>query len=512
MTPQRAAGWEKLSPLMLAIHPVQELIRFFPALLGLLFAGTSSGDGPLWSLIGMAAAIVLGLLRWFTTSYRITSEQVQIRRGLVRRRTVSVPLDRVRTVDVTSHAMHRLLGLARVAIGTGQSDRKKNGGLTLDALSRAGAADLRERLLNKQTIVRTSTVDSEELIARSEPGWLWYGPFTLSGFVTIGAIAAVLSRVFGESGVNPHRIGPIATVMDQVGGLPLPVAVLEVAAALLVAVAIASTAGYALSYWHFRLSRPSQQTLHVTRGLLTSRATTLEERRLRGAELSEPLLLRLVGGARCLAIATGLRVGRGAERGGSVLLPPGPRQVAIQVAGAVLRTDRPVAAALIRHPAAAARRRVTRALAGAALIVLALDLALWLNNVPGWVWVLSWLVVPIALVLAADRFASLGHAVSGGYLVGRWGSLVRRRWMLSTSGIIGWNLRRSFYQRRAGLVTLTATTAGGRQGYRVQDVTMTEAIRLAEEAVPALLLPFLAEPAGPATQPAVLNERGVGAL
>src|SRR5262245_46309511 len=170
--------WQKLSARMLAIHPGQEVIRFLPALVGLLFAGGSSGHGPLWSLIGLGVTVGLGMLRWFTTSYRITAEQIQIRRGVLRRRTLSIPLDRVRTVDVTAHAMHRLLHLTRVTVGTGRSDRKKNDGLTLDALHRTEAALLRERLLNRQSAVQKSTVDtvvrSEEELVRSEPGWIRY--------------------------------------------------------------------------------------------------------------------------------------------------------------------------------------------------------------------------------------------------------------------------------------------------------------------------------------------------
>src|SRR6185437_7105691 len=97
-------------------------------------------------------------------------------------------------------------------------------------------------------------------------------------------------------------------------------------------VALASTVGYVLSFWNFRLTANSGGTLHVSRGLLTARATSIERRRLRGAELSEPMLLRSVGGARALVIATGLRVGRGAERGGEILLPPAPREQAVRVA------------------------------------------------------------------------------------------------------------------------------------------------------------------------------------
>ena len=100
-----------------------------------------------------------------------------------------------------------------------------------------------------------------------------------------------------------------------------------------------------------------------------------------------------------------------------------------------------------------------------------------------------------ALALAADRYRSLGHAAAGTALVTRHGSLVRRRCALDTGGIIGWNLERSFFQRRAGLATLVATTAAGRQSYEVQDVEVDEAIRLAERLLPGLLDPFLDRPA-----------------
>jgi putative membrane protein len=63
--------------------------------------------------------------------------------------------------------------------------------------------------------------------------------------------------------------------------------------------------------------------------------------------------------------------------------------------------------------------------------------------------------------------------------------------MLAHDGIIGVNARRSFFQRRAGLVTLTATTAAGDQAYAIPDVTPDEAVRVAEAAAPGLLAPFL---------------------
>jgi putative membrane protein len=232
----------------------------------------------------------------------------------------------------------------------------------------------------------------------------------------------------------------------------------------------------------------------VTRGLISTRATTIEERRLRGVEISEPLLLRAARGARCIAIATGLRVGRGAERGGSLLLPPAPLHEAQRVAAAVLHASEPVTVPLIRHGPRAHRRRYTRALVMWALLAVVLVVLAGLAQVPSWAWPASLLLLPLGAVLAYDRYRSLGHALAGRILVTRAGSLVRRRSMLACDGIIGWNLRQSFFQRRAGLATLVATTAAGRQRYAVLDIPLDEAVRLADRALPDLLAPLLTEP------------------
>ena len=132
---------------MLLIHPVREVGRALPALAGLLIAGSGSGH-EWWSLLALVLVMALSLLRWFTTRYQITAQQVQLRTGLLRRRTITTPIDRVRTVDVTAHALHRLLGLAKVAIGTGTSDRKREG-LVLDGLTAQAAGALRAELLHR---------------------------------------------------------------------------------------------------------------------------------------------------------------------------------------------------------------------------------------------------------------------------------------------------------------------------------------------------------------------------
>ena len=534
MTAAERGAWRRLDRRMLLIHPIQEIPRALPALFAAFVAGNGGGQGLLW--IGVALVITLGfaLSRWFTTRYRVTEDRVEVSSGLFRRRVRAVSRDRIRTVDVTARAMHRLLALARVEIGTGRTDREEGGGVRLDGLTATQAAALRAELLHRPrqapaadaatapgaptdaatapgaptdavtapgapadaatapgAPTPTPAEEPETELARLDSSWIRFAPFTLSGLVSVGVVLGFLLNVANEAHFDPQNWGPARHLADRLGHAPVALAAVALLVLALVAVVVASTVGYALAFWDFRLTRHPGGTLHVTRGLITTRATTIEERRLAGAEISEPLLLRMVAGARLIAIATGLRVGRGAERGGSLLVPPAPRGEVLRVAADVIAAQEPVTCPLTAHGPRARARRYTRALAGWALLVVALAVVHWAISGPWWLPVAALALLPVALLLAADRYRSLGHAVTSGRLVAGRGSLIRRRSAVAAEGIIGWNVERSFFQRRAGLATLTATTAAGEQHYDVQDVDMSEALRIAEELLPGLAAPFL---------------------
>ena len=493
--------WTRLNIRMLLVNVVGDVIRAAPALLALLLAGGRSGQGAIWSSVAAGIAVLAGTTRWATTRYRLTGAQVQLRTGLLRRRRMTVPLDRVRTVDVQATLMHRLVGLTRVRLGTGRSDTEKERHLTLDGLSPEQAARLRADVLHRHPAGAESAaavpaqasqaVAAEEAeLARLDLAWIRYGPFTLTGFLTLLAVAGLAWRVINETHLNPDRYAAVRGVRNHVHDTSPALLAVQAALSLAVLVAILSTAGYVLAFWRFRLTRTPEGTVHVSRGLLTTRATTIESRRLRGVEMSEPLLLRLVRGARLIAVATGLRVGRGAERGGEILLPPAPKTVAVDVAAAICRTAQPGAATLRTHPRAARRRRFTRAGLGVAGLAAA-TVALAANGAPAAVLVLLGVTAVALVPVAFDRYRSLGHALVAGFLVVREGTIVRRRVALETDAIIGWNLRSSWFQRRVGVATLVATTACGRQKYRALDLSAAEAVPFAETATPGLLAPFL---------------------
>jgi putative membrane protein len=504
VTEADAGTWRRLDRRMLLIHPVQELPRAVPALLAAFVAGSGSGRGALWSAGALVITMLFAFSRWFTTRYRLTDDRVEVGTGLFQRRVRAVSRDRIRTVDVTARAMHRVLGLVRVDVGTGRSDREGGGAVRLDGLTAAEAAGLREQLLHSREQAPAAPAgepapaeDPETELARLDPGWVRYAPFTLSGVVSVGVAVGFLANLASEAHFDPERSGPLRHLAHQLERAPVALTAAALTLLWLVAVVVASTVGYALAFWDFRLTRHRGGTLHVSRGLITTRSVTIEERRLHGAELSEPLLLRMVAGARLIAIATGLRVGLGAERGGSLLVPPAARAEVLRVAGEVIGSSTPMTCPLAEHGPRARRRRYTRALAGWALLAAALAIVHWAAAGPALLLAAALVLLPVAAALAADRYRSLGHAIADARLVVRSGSLVRRRCVVSAEGIIGWNLERSFFQRRAGLATLTATTAAGQQHYDVQDVELGEALRVAEELVPGLAGPFLEVRASP---------------
>jgi putative membrane protein len=120
------------------------------------------------------------------------------------------------------------------------------------------------------------------------------------------------------------------------------------------------------------------------------------------------------------------------------------------------------------HGPVATRRRWTRALALPAVLLIAMAALYWWT--PVWLWP-AWAVLTVCCaLLAIDRSRSLGHRVDAQWLVARAGSLDRRRDCIAAAGIIGWTVRQTFLQRRAGVATLIAATAAGVKRYQVLDV------------------------------------------
>lgn len=481
-----SADWQRLDRRMLLVHPVREVLRFMPVLIGVVVFGSTSGGGfgLRWELLGVLVPVALGVLRYLTTAYRIHEGRVELRRGLLQRHLLAARLDRVRTVDTSASLIQRVLDLATVRIGTGASEQD----LDLDGLRAGPARELRAQLLRESAATPTDepaepAAEAEagfeaeatpaRPVLRLDPTWSRYAPLTSAGLAITGALLTALTQL-----PLPLDAGDLA-----VAGVAMVVAALL---ALAVAVSVLAVGGYLVANWGLTLTH-EHGSWHLRRGLTTTRETSVDDARLAGVSIAQPVNLRLAGAARLSSIVTGLQ-GEGQSQ--MELVPPAPRAVVVGVAGEVLGDHAPAAAPLRPHGPAAVRRRWVRALVPALAVAVAAVVVVAQTGIGAWLLGGAVLAPVAGALLALDRSRTLGHALLGGRLVAQSGSLTCRRDVLGVEHVIGWNLQDSWFQRRAGLTTLVATTAGGRQRVVVPDVPEGVAVELAAAATPDLLAQF----------------------
>jgi putative membrane protein len=100
-----------------------------------------------------------------------------------------------------------------------------------------------------------------------------------------------------------------------------------------------------------------------------------------------------------------------------------------------------------------------------------------LTATAGWWWLLVTGAVLTALgtPLGMARYAALGHAAGPRSVAVRSGWLVREHAVLQRRAVVGWEVRQTVVQRRAGLVTVVACVGAGRGGYTARDMAAEEA-------------------------------------
>src|SRR5690349_6622994 len=165
--------WHRLSPRMLLVHPVHEVLRQIPLLVGAVVLGSATGNS-WWTVAALAVTVGFGLLRWFTTTYRIEPDEVQLRTGVVQRTVVSLPRNRIRSVQTDARLLHQLLGLTVLRVSTGQQSRGDTE-FALDAVRAEEVPRLRSFLLADSLAPADETADAQQspgwLLARWHPSW-----------------------------------------------------------------------------------------------------------------------------------------------------------------------------------------------------------------------------------------------------------------------------------------------------------------------------------------------------
>ncbi|MFJ9557470.1 PH domain-containing protein [Nocardiopsis sp. NPDC101807] len=495
----------------MVVGPINQL----KGLLVPIAAGLVLGGFNAWVLGATGATVVAllvgGFVTWRTTRYEVGEDRLEIRKGLIRRSRRTIPLERVRGVDVTSTLLHRLLGVAvvRIEAAAGSAAATEDG--KLDAVAAAEAERLRRVLLHRKAVLTGQEAGSRAAPGGAAPGteeaargeapaqplpeddtvtyfamprsWYLYGALSLGYLLTPFAVLATLFGTVQQTAGELANDFVVDWVTSSDRGFLL-VAALVFAGVLVLLMPVFAVVSYALTHWGFSL-RGRDGSLVAERGLFTRRSVTLERRRIRGHELLDTPLERTRGAVRLRAIVTGL--GDTANR--AVLLPTGPRPVVEDVVGRALAL---FGGTLKRHPRAALFRRLTRAVGPFALVaVVAAALG------AEWLAVAGAVLAVLGIPLGVDRYRALGHGYDGERVSVRSGSLSRSQATVERSAVIGWTWRQTLFQRGPSLADLQVTVGAGAGGYTVQDASIGESVAFAARVTPEMVRPFLEDPGGP---------------
>lgn len=505
--PAPETPWRRLDPRTLLTGPVSVLKQLaIPLIAGIVGITSSSPFGLLIALPAAAVGTaVIGAIPWLTTTFRVTGTHLEVRRGLLNRSTLTARLDRVRGVELEADIFHRVLGITKLRVGTGVDE----GQIALDALSVGEAEELRTHLLraahDTPALADTDTPGGASLtsgtpaggahhgreIVRLDWGWVRFAPLNLANAAVILAGMGVVVSQLGE--LVPDRMWPDLFHVQVDGADDVrraALVALAVLGVLLVLWVPVSCLGYAVRWGGLRVVREEGRDGPVLRrawGLLTTRSSTVEEAKVRGAVVRTPFLVGLAGGAELSLLTTGL------EDNEPDVLPTAPRAAVLRVGADVLDETTALTTPLVGHGPSTRQRYRFRALVTAAVLatVVAVPVVL-VDELTWWLPVVVLVVVgAVGVLLGEMRWRRLGHRVTDRYVVVRTGTLGTARTVLESDSVVGWRVRQTWFDRRRGLAQLTATTAAGPEQVTIPDVPIGEAVALTAAATPRTVADFL---------------------
>lgn len=518
--------WHRLSPRIIWVDLVLSILSIMPAAVAIWVFGIDATGGQIWPLIGLAAFGVLGaifdVLRWIFTRFRVTPSYVELKTGVVLRQHRSIQRDRIRSVDVEAKLRHRLAGMRVVTIGAGQQTAAGEAALSLDALSAEDARTLQHSLLSEVeelsapgenatgtalSTPHSTTADHDgesheaptatppvgeplRVFARFESSWFIYNMFNVWAYVLALGLGGGAFWLLSSIGVDVYGFTVGLLDWEAIGWLGTVLIAVVVIGAL---GAVGLGINYFTENWNFELARVRSRDgtmLRTRKGLFTTREVNRDENRIRGAQISEPVLWRWMGVSDTSVITTGLDVWSMSEP--AAILPRGPVHRAKEVAGEVLGDpENPFQTALTPHPRRALRRRLWWATAltfgiGGALTWLAVTAVI--PSAAIWVAAAFW---PVSLLAAVIAYRALGHTITNRYVITRSGFFHRATAVLQRSAVSTIVIRESLLQRRLGLRTVSTMTAAGHGGYDTPDIAREHSLDFAVQAAPGLLDPFL---------------------
>lgn len=236
---------------------------------------------------------VFSAMSWYFQKFALTSEGIQLRKGVIFKRHVHLRWDRVQSVDITQNLLGRILNQGTVAVETGASG---NDDLKLGLLRLADCEALRRSILDTSGSARMGQVSKVEnwQQAAAQPTQeypvytLKTGRFLATMLFSGPAVAGLISLAASIA---------FSILTDGFAWVPFLIIVIG---------AFASGAKVLARRWDTRVFLAANG-MRIRSGLVSTFAQTVAPGRVHAIEIRQPLLWRPLGWWRLsvLTLATG---------------------------------------------------------------------------------------------------------------------------------------------------------------------------------------------------------------
>jgi len=453
--PANASVERRLHPLSWLFTLIGQLKQFAIPLIVVLITGRRNDDD-WWGLLGVGGLLIWSVIHYFTYRYRIDSDGVVIRSGLLQRNLRHIPFARIQNVTLHQSMLHRLFNVAEVRLESAGAAKPEG---QMQVLKLEAAQEL-ERLVRdhgaRSEASSATPEQSELLLSLSVAEVIRLGLINNRGVLVIGGLFAVLAQA------GDNLIGKIFSSLGQwlsghADALHLSVLAMAAAAVLLLLILLVllrllSVAIALLQFYGFRLSE-SAGRLSVERGLLTRTRASVRRHRIQAFSLSEGVLHRWFG-RQSLRIDTAVVEVANERRSLRDLVPIAtPDTVDALIDRLLPEHAWPVRAWTPLHPLAWRRQFVAPVIA----ILIATTVLFFFK---GAIALALLTAVPLAYWRARLWARHSAYSVSDGLIAFRGGWLSRHWRFAESRKLQALEFQQSPFDRRLGMATLRFDTAG----------------------------------------------------
>ena len=420
------------------------------------------------SIAGIGGISIIGtMLHYFSTTFFIKEDALEISSGFIWRKNRTIPLARIQNVNVERTLWHRILGAAAVKVETA-TGTKGEGDLT--ALSVADANLLQAALLqNRASDVISETVQKPKPLYELSPKQvLLAGALGNRAIYIFGSVFAVFQFEGSRQFYRPlmHYIESLGPVMAAIVGVLSFFALLLVG--WLVSIGISAT-----RFFGFRIEQHDRGLL-LTHGLITQFKTIVPVGRIQDVRIVEPILFRLLGYCEMYADTAGSFDAKDVASANKIC-PILPEHDASRIGKLLMPEFEFEQLAWSRVSPKTIFRHAFRHLF-VLVFILSAPLGYWLH------WNALWLLPPLAIYSAFVGLISYrygGYSWTNNIIARRTGVFRKQAIVIPFDRIQHYSINASWSQRLLGLASVSAVSAStGGHAIHISDMEASVAKEL----------------------------------